>query len=286
MTLARRPLGRTGAEVFPLGFGVSGPHSTGFVPRSATVRMVSRARAHGVNVFDTAPFYGDGVAEKRLGLALEGVVREDVFISTKAGTVVSPGGRLVKDFTPIGVRAVLEKSLSRLQVDHVDALLLHGPAPADLAPPLLDALTRLKREGLVRFVGVCGRGAEIDVALDAGVFDLLMTPVHIGMAERARERVERAREIGLGVMGIEALKPSLSRVRFPRRPSDVWYTARGVVRGGGAPRRARRPIQECLAWALREGGAHVVMTTTTRRRHLEANIAAAESAATETRALA
>ncbi len=269
-------LGRSGLTVSALGFGVTGPHATGFVPRSATLKLVRAAIEAGVTLFDTAPFYGDGVAEKRLGEAIKGLDRNSLQLCTKAGTVVSPGGKLVKDFTPVGMRARLERSLSRLGVDQVDILLLHGPAPAELDPPLLSALERFKSEGLARAIGVCGRGAELDAALDAGVFDVLMAPVRIDMAPRALERIARARDAGVGVLGIETLAPSQSRLRFPRRPSDLWYAARGAVRGGGPHDGDRRDPAACLHWALNEGGADAAVTTTTRLAHLRTNVAALE----------
>ncbi len=278
MSLPQRSLGNSGVSTSALGFGVSGPHSTGFTTKSTTIGLVRRALELGVRVFDTAPFYGDGVAERRMGEALADMARDELFLSTKAGTVVSPGGRLVKDFTPIGIRAVLETSLNRLRTDYIDTLFLHGPAPGDIAQNLVEFLARLKREGLVRLLGVCGRGAEIDAALETGVFDLIMTPVRLDMPASARERISRIRAAGLGVLGIEALAPSQARVRIPRRPSDFWYAARGVVRGGGAPRTLRRDPADCLRWALCEGGADIVVTSTVRRAHLSANVANAIAA--------
>lgn len=276
--MTMRRLGRDGPMVSALGFGVTGPHATGFVPKGSTLKLVRACLDAGVTLFDTAPFYGDGSAERRLGDAIKDRPRDAVQLCTKSGTVVSPGGKLVKDFTPVGVKARLERSLARLGVEYVDILLLHGPAASDLEAPLLTAMERLKTEGLTRAIGVCGRGPELDAALDTGVFDVLMAPVRMDMDDRAEARIARAREAGLGVLGIETLAPSQSRLRFPRRPSDVWYAARGAVRGGGPHDGDRRDPGECLRWAVGPGGADVAVTTTTRLAHLRANAAALESA--------
>ncbi|TPW07377.1 MAG: aldo/keto reductase [Alphaproteobacteria bacterium] len=120
-----------------LGLGISGPHATGLVSTGDTTRLLRTAIDLGVTTFDTGPMYGDGEAERRLGLALKGVARDSVFVITKARTWTRDG-----DAPTPG--ASLRASLARLGLDHVDALLLHGPTPEDVANTIvggdLDAL--------------------------------------------------------------------------------------------------------------------------------------------------
>jgi D-threo-aldose 1-dehydrogenase len=99
---------------------------------------VDAAWAAGIRHFDTAPLYGSGLAEARLGSALVDRPRDEFTISTKVGRVLVPGSpdphfvgaptlKPVFDFAPAAVRRSLKESLRRLQQDHVDVALLHDP---------------------------------------------------------------------------------------------------------------------------------------------------------------
>ncbi len=284
--IASRAFGDAGGRLPLLGFGVSGPHATGLAPRGQTVRLIHQAQEAGACLFDTGPFYGDGEAEQRLGAALEGR-RDAAFVCTKAGTVRSASG-LAKDFSPGFIAASLDQSLTRLRMDHVDALLLHGPAAADLNDAVLGALADLKSAGKVRFTGVCGRGAELDAAIRSGAFDLIMGPAGPVAAKPALARAHAARASGMGVLGIEIMSRAANALRVPRSGADLWYLARSArrrvmnVRGPQArPARSGAGALEDLQWALAGEACDCAVTTTTRPAHLAANIAAAERASAE-----
>ncbi len=129
---------------------------------------IVRALELGVRHIDTAPFYGQGLAEERVGATLRRL-RSPVTLSTKVGRVVVPGGaedgslfqggppaHAVFDFSAEGVMRSIEDSLGRLGVDKVDILLIHVPddhpdaALADAYP----TLARLRRQGSVGAIGV------------------------------------------------------------------------------------------------------------------------------------
>jgi D-threo-aldose 1-dehydrogenase len=151
---------------------------------------VDAAWSVGIRHFDTAPLYGSGLAESRLGAALAGRPRDELTLSTKVGRRLVPGEpddhfvdapplRPVFDFSPEGVRRSLTESLERLQQDRVDIALLHDPDDRlDEARRAIDAAREL-----VPIVGVgtnvvataqelVERG-EVDVVLLAGRYTLL-----------------------------------------------------------------------------------------------------------------
>lgn len=263
--LPLKTLGATGARVPALGFGVSGPHASPFVPATKTVALVREAIRLGVAVFDTAPFYGDGEAERRLGAAIDHEDRAALFLMTKAGTRRA-GGRIEKDFSPDHLRRSLEESLVRIGVDAVDAFFLHGSPPADALGPALDALARLKAERLIAFAGLCARGTAARGALDTDGFDLLMAPARIDQDAEAASLWSAARAKGLGLIGIETLAPAQSPWRLPRSPADLWYLARAAKhRALRAPAYSR---EQCLDWAGLSGAVDVTLTTTTRAANL------------------
>jgi D-threo-aldose 1-dehydrogenase len=160
----------------------------------------------GIRFFDTAPHYGLGLSERRLGAALRGRPRDDYVISTKVGRLLEPalvagtaggGGRdaegfdvpadLVRrfDYSADGIRRSLEASLGRLGLDRVDIALIHDPdAHGEQAlREAYPALARLRAEGVVRAIGVgmnqtemltrFVRETDIDVVLVAGRYTLL-----------------------------------------------------------------------------------------------------------------
>lgn len=114
--------------------------------------LVKQALDYGINFFDTAPNYGRGSAEERLGKALRGFDREKIVINTKFGH--SDSG--VTNYNSNYIRESLEGSLKRLQVDYVDSLIIHSPPLAYLDGTKndhYDILDRLVSEGKIRAYG-------------------------------------------------------------------------------------------------------------------------------------
>lgn len=256
----------------PLGFGVSGAHGTFLVPARSTRLLVEQAFAGGVRVFDTAPAYGAGEAEKRVGAALASLPRDQVFITTKAGVASTGLARRMRDFSPSAIERSVRTSLARLGVEGVDGLILHGPGPAELTPELFARLAALQTAGAFVHLGVAGRGGELDAALATGRFRLLMAPVHPFIGEAGMQRLRAARAGGIAVMGIEAAGAGPPPLSLPRSPADLYTLARGL-RAASAPA-PRAVMPGALVDPLREGLADSVVTTTTRPHHLAANIAA------------
>jgi len=249
------------APMSRLGLGVTGPHASGAVAPFATVALVRAALDAGVTLFDTGPMYGDGEGERRLGAALRDVSRDRAFVSTKARTFPMRGDDGLGADIDARLRRSLDASLRRLGVARVDALFLHGPRIADL-PAGLATLGALKREGLVGAVGVCGRGAEIDAALDVGA-ELVMMPLDPARLAKVAVR-------SVPVIAIETMRRA--RVRMPTSGADLWYAARAARDAlAGAP----TPAGAGVAAALAQPGVVSVVVQTTRMAHLLENVAAA-----------
>uniref|UniRef100_UPI00368F4836 aldo/keto reductase n=1 Tax=Streptomyces sp. NPDC059696 TaxID=3346911 RepID=UPI00368F4836 len=197
-------LGATGVRVTRLAFGAAGIgnlyHPT---DDEAAFAAVDAAWDAGIRTFDTAPHYGLGLSERRLGTALRDRPRDAYTLSTKVGRLLEPrprGGqgddlahgfavpdthRRVWDFSADGVRRSLHASLERLGVDRVDVALLHDPDDhGDQAlREAYPALERLRAEGVVKAIGIGMnqtvlparflRETDIDVVLLAGRYTLL-----------------------------------------------------------------------------------------------------------------
>lgn len=166
-------LGTSGVPVTRLGLGCS---AIAGIYRSVTPSdaeaTIEHAVAEGIHYFDTAPRYGGGLSEQRLGNALRSQDREQLVISTKVGQLLRPlaegetGWDLFPDsrtasradFSRDGVLRSLEASLTRLQTDRVEVLWIHEPDVFSTFAQVMDetypALEQLRSEGVVDAIGV------------------------------------------------------------------------------------------------------------------------------------
>lgn len=180
-------LGRTDLQVTRLGLGTAplgGLYRE--VPDEQAEALLEHAWAAGLRFFDTAPLYGHGLAERRLGAALRRRPRDEVVLATKVGRLLrgDPPGP-VFDFSERGAQTSFEESLERLGLDRVDVLHVHDPDDHhdEAVAGAYRALDRLRREGRIRAVGAgmnqsamlarFAREAEFDCFLLAGRFTLL-----------------------------------------------------------------------------------------------------------------
>ncbi|MEY5014378.1 MAG: D-threo-aldose 1-dehydrogenase [Verrucomicrobiota bacterium] len=151
-----RVLGRTGLRVPSLAFGAS---SLGQEFRSVTLdeamRSVRVALDCGINLIDTSPFYGRGMSEVLLGVALRGVPRESYTLCTKLGRY----DLTHFDFSAKRVRESVDVSLHRMGTDHLDILLCHDiefVPMQQIVDETLPAMRTLVEAGKVRFLGISG----------------------------------------------------------------------------------------------------------------------------------
>lgn len=155
-----RKLGDTGMVVSVLSFGAS---SLGSVFRKTddeeSVRVVHKVIKSGVNLIDTAPWYGHGKSERVLGMALKGVPRKAYYLNTKVGRY-DPDVTKMFDFTAERTIRSVHESLERLGVDYIDCIQVHDPefAPSIdiLLKETLPALDVLRSRGTVRKIGITG----------------------------------------------------------------------------------------------------------------------------------
>jgi len=168
-----RTLGKTGVRVSVQGFGCG--NVGGLMVRGTPAgreRAVARAIELGVNYFDTAPSYGDGLSERHLGQALRSL-KASVHVGTKfrvePGEMADAAGAIARS---------LEASLTRLGMERVDLFQLHNfigvsPTAEQVLDTVVPGLERLRRQGKIRFYGITALGetAALHRVIDAGVLD-------------------------------------------------------------------------------------------------------------------
>ena len=209
--MRRQPLGRTGLAVSEIGFGAwaiggnAHGNSYGATSDSTSIDAVQRAVELGVNFFDTADVYGWGHSEEVLGLALKGR-REDVLLATKVGGDFYHSG-VRMNFDPGYLAFALDRSLQRLQTDHVDLYQLHNP-PAELMgdPASYEVLDALKGEHKIDHYGVSvHEPVEALLCLEAGKPEVLQIPFSLFRQEWIDEVFSEARRAGVGIIAREPL---------------------------------------------------------------------------------
>lgn len=151
-----RPLGKTGLQLPILSFGAS---SLGQEFRSVqlddALHSVRVALDCGLNLIDTSPFYGRGMSEVLLGIALRGVPRDSYTLCTKLGRYDLQHF----DFSAKRVAESVDVSLHRLGTDHLDIILCHDiefVPMQQIVDETIPALKKIRQSGKVRFIGISG----------------------------------------------------------------------------------------------------------------------------------
>jgi aryl-alcohol dehydrogenase-like predicted oxidoreductase len=140
-------------------WALAGDMTWGDQSESDSIAAVRAALDAGITFFDTAPGYGDGLSERRLGLGLRGV-REQAVVATKIGPDALRAPAMI---------ASVERSLGHLETDHVELLQIHWPSREVPLDETWTALERLREQGKVRAIGVSNFGPEdLAEALEIG----------------------------------------------------------------------------------------------------------------------
>src|SRR6185369_3569171 len=172
MALPTRPLGSSGLDITPVGFGAwaigGGGWSFGWGPQDDTASLAAMRRALelGVNWIDTAAVYGLGHSEELVGRLLRELPQADrPHVFTKGGLVWDERDRMAEPrrvLKPESIRSEVEASLRRLGVERIDLYQFHWPD--DTGTPVADSwneMGRLVEEGKVRLGGVSNYSAAL-----------------------------------------------------------------------------------------------------------------------------
>lgn len=139
-------------------WALGGGNDWGETSEQAARNTLSAALEQGINLIDTAPVYGAGLAEERVGRAIKGK-RTSLVLATKCGISLA-GGRPDHDLRPSSIIAECDASLRRLQTDYIDLYQIHWPDPKVPLAESLETLVKLKEQGKIRAIGVCNFSRE------------------------------------------------------------------------------------------------------------------------------
>jgi D-threo-aldose 1-dehydrogenase len=211
-------------------------------------RILDAAWDAGIRYYDTAPHYGLGLSERRLGAMLCRRPRDQFVVSTKVGRILvpDPDGASRRDddlfevpadqtrrwdLSEAGLRRSLEDSLVRLGLDSVDVVYLHdversGQDVAAAVDTGVAALARMRDEGLVRAVGVGTADlTAVERAVRTGAIDLVMLPGRYTLLEAPAQDVvlPLCEERGVGVVNVAVFNSGLLATPEPSQDSHYEY---------------------------------------------------------------
>ena len=250
-----RPVGPRGLCLPVLGMGAA-PLGLLFEPVTdgQAEATVAAALGRGIRYFDTAPSYGLGASERRLGAVLGSRDRDGFVVSTKVGTLLRRGGRdhlerasvgldpgvtAVGDWTGEGIRRSIEDSLERLGLERIDIAYLHDPDEHldEVRRSAYPALARLRDEGAVAAIGVGTNHADVaarfvreldlDVVLLARRYTLLDQSAQADFLPACEETGTAVVVAGVMRILLPPARPGADS-HYPHVPQEVLGKARRI----------------------------------------------------------
>lgn len=289
-----------------LGFGAAGIGNLyRAMDDSVADATVQAAWAGGVRYFDTAPHYGLGLSERRLGAALADKPRDSFVLSSKVGRLIVPNrrptpddlasgfdvpGDLSREWDPSesGIRRSIDESLQRLGTDRLDIVYLHDPEVYDLEAGIsqaLPALAKLRAEGVIGAMGVgtnsataaaeCVRRADLDLLMLAGRYTLLEQPASADLLPLCVERSVGVVNVGVFNSGLLAQNtvPDDAHYNYAPAPAGLIERARQIA-AVCADFDVELPAA-ALAFSLRHPAVRCVVVGASGPEQMQQNIARA-----------
>lgn len=196
-------------ELYKIGLGCGGMRNN--ENESENIATIHAALDSGINLLNTADFYGSGKSEMIIGKALKGQKRDKAFVSVKFGALVEPNGSMYGlDVRPLTIRNYLTHTLKRLNLDYID---IYQPARIDLGIPVeetIGAISDLVKAGYVKHIGITQVDADTLRKANA-VHPISLIEAEYSLFNRSIENdiLPTARELGIGVVAFGVLAHGL-----------------------------------------------------------------------------
>ena len=293
--MEQRQLGKQGLVVSAIGLGCMGMSEFyGSADEKESVATIHQALDAGVSLLDTADMYGPFKNEELVGKAIRGW-RDTVVLATKFG-IVRTGDASFRGVNgrPDYVKSACDASLRRLGVDHIDLYYQHRVDPDVPIEETVGAMAELVTAGKVRYLGLSEAGPQtIRRAHTVHPISALQTEYSLWSRDPEAEILPTLRELGIGLVPYSPLGRGFLTGRFKRyedlaaddyRRHSPRFQGVNFAKNLELVERVEQMAagkgvaagQLALAWVLAQGKDIVPIPGTTRRSHLEQNIAAVD----------
>ncbi|MEN8757873.1 MAG: aldo/keto reductase [Desulfobacterales bacterium] len=293
--MEQRQLGKQGLVVSAIGLGCMGMSEFyGTADEKESVATIHQALDAGVSLLDTADMYGPFKNEELVAKAIRGR-RDTVVLATKFG-IVRTGDASFRGVNgrPAYVKSACDASLHRLGVDHIDLYYQHRVDPDVPIEETVGAMAELVTAGKVRYLGLSEAGPQtIRRAHAVHPISALQTEYSLWSREPEAQILPTLRELGIGLVPYSPLGRGFLTGRFKRyedlaaddyRRHSPRFQGENFAKNLELVERVKQMAagkgvtagQLALAWVLAQGKDIVPIPGTTRRSHLEQNIAAVD----------
>ncbi|MCU0474366.1 MAG: aldo/keto reductase [Bacteroidales bacterium] len=244
-----RTLGKTGIKVPVISFGVM---------RSDNSSLCKAAYDKGIRFFDTAHGYQDGNNEMMLGNLFKDYRRDSFILATKVKAETGRDGKPSDQTSPDKFLELFNSSLSRLKMDYVDILYVHGVNNPEMLEykPIVATIKKLKKDGKIRFMGFSTHKNEpalISAAADMDTWDVILTTYNYKLAylDKINEAIKKAASAGIGIVAMKTM-----------------------AGGGWLDKEKTRPMNTAAAlkWVLSNPDVHTTIPGMTSFDQLELNL--------------
>ena len=229
----KRKLGSLDFEISEITFGSASissegkGYSFGYISEDDAIALLREAHARGVNVFDTAPIYGHGVAEIRIGKAFK-KLREKVFIVSKSGVTWDEDRRIVRTNDLAIAQKMMEQSLRDLQTDYIDLYMVHWPDPKIDIRKTLEVLRKAQDQGKIRHIGLCNTHVEdLEKAREVATIVATQSEFNLFNTKAREELFPYLGDNGVGFMSWGTLDRGIITGRVTKDRAFDEYDARG-----------------------------------------------------------
>ena len=266
-----RPFGNTGWQVSRLGVGLSEiGFGLTFADEGRAARVLNAALDAGINLLDTAACYN--ISEELVGRTVANR-RSEYFLATKAGHVT--GGYEGEEWTYRTVADSIDRSLKRLQTDHLDVVQLHS-CDVDVLErgDVIRALQEAEAAGKTRFIGYSGDNEAALWAVRSGLFDTLQTSFNLTDQGARHTLLLEAEARGMGIIAKRPIaNAAWGAASSPSGYADeYWRRAQAMQAEGLLPLAPDDRISLALAFTLAHDEVDVAIIGTKNPEHMLGNI--------------
>lgn len=298
--IPRVKLGTQGLEVSKLGFGCMGLTGAYNDPVSDDVgiSIIKHAFDRGVTFFDTSDVYGPKTNEILVGKALKQLPREKVQLATKFGINKMDLTGVIINGTPEYVRASVEASLKRLDVEYIDLYYQHRVDTTTPIEDTMDELKKLVEEGKIKYIGLSEASPEtIKRAHAVHPITALQMEWSLWTRDIEEEIVPLCRELGIGIVPYSPIGRGFfgGRAVVESVPANSFLSMLPRFQGENlernkilylqieklAEKHGCTPAQLALAWVLHQGDDVAPIPGTTKIKNLDSNIGSLKVKLTE-----
>ena len=289
-----RQLGKSELNISVIGLGTWALGGTDWGRRTdegEAIAAIQKSVDLGINLIDTAPFYGNGRSEEIVGKAIK-ARRQRVIIATKCGFRLRLF-RPVNNLKPKSIRKELENSLRRLGTDVIDLYQCHWPDPNTPIEDTMGEMLKMKAEGKIRYIGVSNFDtALLQRAQKAAPIVSNQVPYSLLNREIERELIPFCQEQGVGILAYGPLGGGILTGKYKEKPvfntgdarsffytyyeEPYWSRVQTLLKDlEQVSKRYGKPIsQAAINWARQQPGISTVLVGARSPKQAEANAAA------------